>query len=69
MSLSGGSGNALINLKVIGDQKTVNASVNLVLVSGSSWRVSSASYVNDSGETINLLDPYDSKLLIPLLIA
>ena len=69
VSLSGGSGNAKINLKVIGDRNTVNASVDLVLVSGSSWRVSAASYVNDSGQTINLLDPYDSKLLIPLLIA
>jgi Cytochrome oxidase complex assembly protein 1 len=69
VSLSGGSGNAKINLKVIGEQKTVNASVDLILVSGSSWRVSAASYVNDSGQTINLLDPYDTKLLNPLLIA
>jgi uncharacterized protein (UPF0333 family) len=69
ISLSGGSGNATINLKVIGERKTVNASVNLVLVSSSSWRVSAASYVNDSGQTIDLLDPYDSKLLIPFLIA
>ena len=69
ISLSGGSGNATVNLKVIGERKTVNASVGLVLVSGSSWRVSAASYVNDSGQTIDLLDPYDSKLLIPLLIA
>jgi cytochrome oxidase complex assembly protein 1 len=66
---SGGSGRATINLKVIGERKTVNASVDLVLVSGSSWRVSAAHYVNDSGQTIDLLDPYDSKLLIPLLIA
>ena len=69
VSLSGGSGNATINLKVIGDRKTVNASVDLVLVSGSSWRVSAASYINDTGQTIDLLDPYDTKLLIPLLIA
>lgn len=69
ISLSGGSGNATINLKVIGERKTVNASVDLVLVSGSSWRVSAASYIHDSGQTIDLLDPYDSKLLIPLLIA
>ena len=69
VSLSGGSGNAKINLKVIGEQKTVNASVDLILVSGSSWRVNAANYVNDSGETIDLLDPYDSKLLIPLVIA
>ena len=68
INLSGGSGRATINLKVIGKQKTVNASVELFLVSNS-WRVSSASYVNESGQTIELLNPYDSKVLIPLLIA
>jgi hypothetical protein len=69
INLKNGGGEATLNLKVIGERKTVNASVHLLLVSGSTWRVSSASYVNDSGQTINLLDPYDSKLLIPLLIA
>ena len=69
VSISDSTGNATINLKVIGEQKTVNASVDLILVSGSSWRVSAASYVNQSGETVDLLNPYDSKLLIPLVIA
>ena len=68
MNFQGGNGEATLNLKVIGEQKTVNASVHLLLVSGSAWRVSSASYENDSGQTIDLLDPYDSRLLIPLLI-
>ena len=69
ISFSSGGGRATINLKVIGERKTVNASVDLVLVSGNTWRVSKASYVNDSGQTIELLDPYDSKLLIPRLVA
>jgi hypothetical protein len=69
INLSSGTGRATINLKVIGERKTVNASVDLVLVSGNTWRVSSASYVNNSGQTINLFDPYDSKVLIPPLIA
>jgi hypothetical protein len=69
VNFSGGSGRATINLKVIGERKTVNATVDLVLVSGSTWRLSAASYVDDSGRTINLLDPYDSKVLIPHLIA
>ena len=69
VSIHDGNGEATVNLKVIGEQKTVNASVHLVLVSGSTWRVSSASYVNASGQTVELLDPYDSKLLTPLLIA
>jgi len=69
VSLHNGNGEATVNLKVIGEKKTVNASVHLVLVSGSAWRVSSASYVNESGQTVELLDPYDSKILTPLLIA
>lgn len=69
ISLQNGNGEATVNLKVIGEHETVNASVHLVLVSGSNWRVSSASYVNATGQTIDLLDPYDSKILIPLLIA
>jgi len=69
VSIHDGNGEATVNLKVIGEQKTVNASVHLVLVSGGTWRVSSASYVNASGQTVQLLDPYDSKILSPLLIA
>jgi hypothetical protein len=69
INLRNGGGEATINLKVIGQQKTVNASVHLLMVPGSNWRVSSASYVNENGQTINLLDPYDSKVLIPLLVA
>ena len=63
------SGQATLHLKVIGAQKTVNATVHLVLVQGSAWRVSSASYDNASGQTIDLLAPYDTQLLIPRLVA
>jgi FlaG/FlaF family flagellin (archaellin) len=69
VNLHSGSGEATLNLKVIGERKTVNASVHLILVSGSAWRVSSASYENESGDTIDLLDPYDSQIIIPPLIA
>ena len=69
VNLQKGHGEAQLNLKVIGEQETVNASVHLLLVTGSNWRVSSASYVNASGQSINLLDPYDTKVLVPLLIA
>jgi len=63
------SGQATLHLKVIGEQKTVNATVDLVLVKGTAWRVSSASYDNESGQTIDLLDPYDTQILIPQLVA
>jgi Cytochrome oxidase complex assembly protein 1 len=69
VSIGNGSGEATVNLKVIGERKTVNASVHLLLVSGNTWRVSSASYVNESGQTIDLLNPYDTQILIPQLIA
>ena len=67
--LHDGNGDATLHLKVIGDRKTVNATVDLVLVRGGTWRVSSASYVNAAGQTIDLLNPYDTKTLIPPLIA
>lgn len=69
VNIRNGSGEATLNLKVIGERKTVNSSVHLVLVMGSAWRVSAASFENGAGETIDLLDPYDSQVLIPPLIA
>jgi hypothetical protein len=63
------SGEATLNLKVLGERKTVNASVNLVYTKGSAWRVRAASYVNSQGQTIDLLDPYDTRIPVPLLIA
>src|SRR5262245_4030916 len=64
INIQNANGAATLNLKVIGAQKTVNASVNLAY-NGRAWRVSSASYVNDHGQTVNLLDPYEAKRFIP----
>ena len=69
VNVDNNNGKATLHLKVIGERKTVNASVDLVFTNGSAWRVISASYVSSSGQTIDLLDPYDSKILVPLLIA
>jgi hypothetical protein len=63
------NGDATFNIKVVGERKTVNASVDMVYRSGRPWRVSSATYVNDAGQTVNLLNPYDSQRLIPQLVA
>jgi hypothetical protein len=63
------NGEATLHLKVIGERKTVNASVDLVYTKGRAWRVSAASYMNSQGQTIDLLDPYDSRIPVPLLIA
>ena len=67
--ITNNSGEATIHLTVIGERQTVNASVDLVYTNGSAWRVSAASYVNAHGQTIDLLDPYDSKVPVPLLVA
>ena len=69
INLYDGNGQATLHLKVIGERKTVNATVDLILVKGSAWRVSSASYDSASGQTIDLLDPYDTQILIPQLVA
>jgi len=55
-----GDGAAQLHLKVIGERKEVNATVELIYRSGRPWRVTAASYRNEGGEEINLLNPYDS---------
>jgi|SRR5215470_7595365 len=69
INVANDSGEATLQLKVYGERATVNASVDLVYRNGRDWRVSSASYTNVSGQKINLLNPYESKRLLPLLIA
>ena len=62
------TGFATLHFKVIGEQKTVNATVNLML-SNRLWVVTEAFYVNSSGETVSLLNPYETKIRIPRLVA
>lgn len=69
VNVANNNGQATLHLKVIGERQTVNASVDLIYTNGSAWRVSAASYVNSSGQTVDLLNPYDSKILTPLLTA
>jgi archaellum component FlaG (FlaF/FlaG flagellin family) len=62
-----GNNEVTLKLKVFGEKKTVNATVDLMLLQGNTWRVTAASYVNSNGQSIKLLDPYDTKVLIPSL--
>ena len=62
INVNNGDGRAELNLKVIGERKEVNATVELAFRSGSQWRVTAASYLNEAGERIDLLNPYDSRL-------
>lgn len=61
INISNGDGTATLNLKVIGERKTVNASVEMMYRSGHQWRVTAASFKNDAGETIDLLNPYEAR--------
>lgn len=64
VNINNDNGEAVINVKVIGARDTVNATVNLLFTNGQAWRVSSASYVNRSGQTVSLQDPYESKTIV-----
>jgi hypothetical protein len=61
INIRNSNGDATINLKVIGERQTVNASVDLIYRSGRAWRVVAASYRNDAGQTVDLLNPYESR--------
>ena len=60
INTTNGDGAAQLHLKVIGERKEVNATVEMIYRSGRPWRVTAASYRNEAGEVINLLNPYDS---------
>ena len=68
VQINNGSGTATINLKVIGERQTVNASVDLIYRNGRPWQVTAASYQNDKGQTIELLNPYKAQQFLPKLI-
>jgi hypothetical protein len=53
-------GAATLNFRVDGERKTVNASVQLAAQRGQ-WRVTQASYENDAGQTVELLNVYETR--------
>ena len=54
-------GDATLSLKVIGEKRTTNANVTLMYRDNRAWRVTDASYVNDKGKTVSLMDAYESE--------
>jgi len=60
VNINSGDGTAQLSLKVFGERKTVNATVELIYRNGKPWRVVAASYRNDEGQAIDLLNPYES---------
>jgi Cytochrome oxidase complex assembly protein 1 len=52
----GSNGVATLYIKVIGERKTVNTTVDLAYKGNSSWRVTGASYTPEKGHTVDLLN-------------
>jgi hypothetical protein len=69
INVNNGDGTAELSLKVIGERKEVNATVELIFRNGHQWRVTAASYRNDADEKVDLLNPYESRRLVPKLAA
>ena len=59
VNMQNADGNATLYLKVMGARRTVNATVSLLSTQGRPWRVTDASYVNEAGQTVYLLDKYE----------
>ncbi|HEX8651331.1 MAG TPA: cytochrome c oxidase assembly factor Coa1 family protein [Pyrinomonadaceae bacterium] len=53
------AGNASLNLKVIGERQTVNATVDLMYRQGRQWRVTDAAYKNGAGQIVDLSGKYE----------
>jgi len=58
ISVQNTDGEATLHLKVIGEKRTVNATVDLSYRNNRSWRVTGATYERD-GQTVDLLRGYD----------
>ena len=54
------NGDATLSLKVYGERKTVNATIDLMYRDNRAWRVTGAQYVSD-GRTIDLMSAYNSE--------
>lgn len=59
INVRNGDGVATLYIKVIGEQRKVNARVDLSFRSNRNWRVTGASYDRD-GQTIELMQAYDT---------
>lgn len=69
INIKNNDGDASLSIKVVGEKRTVNATVELAFRTGRPWRVTGASYRNEAGEIVDLLGAYDARKLIPPLAA
>jgi hypothetical protein len=54
-------GDASLKLKVIGERRDAQARVDLMYRQGHKWRVTGGYYTTGTGQTVNLLDQYESE--------
>lgn len=50
------NGVASLSIKVIGSRRTTNARVDLIYMTGRPWRVTGATYEDEAGRVVDLLD-------------
>jgi hypothetical protein len=65
LNTQSGEGDATIKLKVRGERRTVNAEVALSYRRGSKWWVTDASYIDEKGVSVNLMDKYEPANVAP----
>jgi flagellar basal body-associated protein FliL len=56
VNVQNSDGVATLSLKVIGEKKTVNATVDLAYKDGHAWRVTGARYTDENGRSVDLLN-------------
>ena len=64
INVQNSDGEATLHLKVVGERKTVKATVDLSYRSNRNWRVTGARYERD-GQTIDLMKPYETPTASP----
>jgi hypothetical protein len=60
INVQNANGDATVKLKVYGEKKTVNATVDLSYRSNRAWRVTGATYESD-GRTVDLMSAYENE--------
>lgn len=69
VNIHNSNGDATLSLKVIGERRTVNATVDLIYRDGRQRRVTAASFRNEAGQAVDLLNAYEVQKQLPLLVA
>ncbi len=62
ISVQNSAGYANLSLKAVGERRSANTNVELMYKNGRPWQVTAASYKNAAGQTVDLLNAYNSRL-------